>query len=166
MIVLFAGLSTGQAAAIQLEHHGWDRGGPLNVWFDGMDLDASGAIEQAELNVLRAEFVLPAGGTTTWTIVDIRPNGFVFASPENFLISLWNGEYLLNDEAFEGHTSGSVADVFLFPIAVTDAPATVVPEPSSAALTALGLGVATFIARRGRKGTRELGVSGRATVRD
>ena len=49
IIVLLAALASAQAAAIQLQHHGWDQGGPLTISFTGTDLDASGAIEQEEV---------------------------------------------------------------------------------------------------------------------
>ena len=147
-IVLLVALPSAQAAAIQLQHHGWDQGGPLTISFSGTDLDGSDAIEQGELHTFLAEFVLPLGGTTVWTIADIRPDGFVFANADDFLISLWNGQYLLNDEAFGGDTLASVADMFFFPVAATGARATVVPEASPAALTACGLAAIAYLVRR------------------
>lgn len=141
------GSASAQAAAIQLQQHGWDQGGPLTISFSGTDLDSSGAIEQQELGTFQAEFVLPLGSTTVWMIADIQPDGFVFGNANDFLLSLWNGEYLLNDEAFGGQTLGSVADMFLFLVAATGADATVVPEASAATLTAFGIAAITYLVR-------------------
>jgi hypothetical protein len=147
-VVLLAGLASAQAATITLQQYGWDQGGPLTVSFSGMDLDSSGAIEQPELDTFQAEFALPLGGITVWMLTDIRPDGFFFVGTDDFLLSLWNGAYFLNDEAFGGQTLGSVADMFLFPIAATSADVMVVPEASSAILAACGFAVLMYLRLR------------------
>jgi hypothetical protein len=168
-VVLLAALASVQAAAIQLQQPGWDQGGPLTVSFSGTDLDSSGAIEQHELDTFQAVFVLPMGGATVWMIADIRPDGFEFAGTDNFLLSLWNGQYLLNDEAFGGLTLGSVADMFLFPIAVTAADFTVIPETSTAALMPFVLAAIGYLVLRRRwnrlSRTSSVGTDGRGSVR-
>jgi hypothetical protein len=83
-----------------------------------------------------------------WMLADIRPDGFFFAGTDDFLLSLWNGDYLLNDEAFGGQTLGSVADAFLFPVAATGADAIAVPEASPSVVTACALAMLACLARR------------------
>lgn len=119
-----------RAATIQITQGGWDRGGPLTVVLSGKDSNHNGAIDQSELTAFSAVYNLPQGGSTTWLLADLEPDGFMFSGIADYLMFATNASYTLLDSAFHGAVRGSVVDAFLFPIDVTGDLPTAVPEPS------------------------------------
>src|SRR4051794_21773891 len=122
-LVALCWLAAGMAPAgtIQLEQGGWAYGGPLNVTFTGTDANGDGEIAQIELTAFKAVYTLSAGGSTTWMLGDMQPDGFVFSDFGNFLFFASNASYTLIDSALEGVVTGSVVNQFLFPVDITDA---------------------------------------------
>ena len=149
-IVLLVTQAAAIGSTVQFVQDGWDQGGPLDVMFSGTDVNANGSIDGEELVAFNAVFVLPQGGTTSWTMPDIAPGGFLFESSRDFLLFLSNAQYSLVDTAFDGETLGSVFDTNLFPVATTSAQASVVPEPNTFALISSGLACAASLSLRRR----------------
>jgi hypothetical protein len=139
------------AATVHLSQLGWHPGGSLDVSFSGTDTNANGSIDMQELMTFQAVFVLPQGGTTSWSMPDLEPEGFLFQTTADFLLVLSNDLYSLTDTAFNGETLGTVFDAFLFPVATTTEEASLVPEPDSIALTGSALACAVLELLRRRK---------------
>src|SRR5689334_16085085 len=78
------------AATIQLMQGGWESGGPLTVLFDADDSNLDGEIDQSELSGFSANYALPHGGSTTWSITDLQSNGFKFLNVGDYLFFATN----------------------------------------------------------------------------
>ena len=142
---------TATATSIHLNQGGWSSGGTLDVSFTGEDIDADGAIVQSELGAFHAAWETPLGDSTTWGLLDIEPEGFLFADPGNFLFFVRNPGYSLVSSAFEGEALASVFDEFLFPVDSTSTPPSAVPEPAGLSTVGLLALSARALARRRRR---------------
>ncbi|HYO80356.1 MAG TPA: hypothetical protein VES20_03075 [Bryobacteraceae bacterium] len=137
-LIAFVALSySAPAATIRLQQNDWNPAGTLDIVFT-TNAGTTGAITQDELAAFSAVFVLPGLNTTSWTIGDIAPGGFLFTSADDFLFFFGHAEYSLAYSASADESLGIVLDVQrLFPVAASTARVTVVPEPATS--TFLGL---------------------------
>lgn len=146
MICCFACVDAA-ATTIQLTQGGWQLAGPLTVSFTGEDSNADGQIDLSELTSFDAAYRLPQGGTTTWAITDVFPDGFLYSSIEQYLFFAGNSGYILVDSAFPGVVIAAVIDTHLFPVDTTETAPVIVPEISTLALAVSGI-IAFLISRR------------------
>ena len=119
-----------RGSTIALTQAGWEFGGPLTVLFNGQDSNLDGQIDEIELTAFSATYRLPQGGSTTWSLADIEPDGLQFIGIGDFLFFATNTAYTLIDSGFEGEVHGSVVNSFLFPVDITEELPTPIPEPS------------------------------------
>ena len=125
------------ASSIQFVQDGWETGAILSVAFSGEDTDADGAITLPELTAFSALWGTSPANSTSWTLLNIQPDGFIFADLGNYLFFATNPDFSIVSSAFEGEALASVFDSSLFPVDSSATPPSAVPEPTG--LGAAGL---------------------------
>lgn len=139
LFLLFISVLPATAGTIQFVQEGWSTGGALSISFTGLDADLDGSLTQSELSAFNAQWINPLGGSTSWALTHIEPDGFFFTDIGNYLLFATNPEFSLIGTAFEGESLSSIFDSSLFPVDSSATPATAVPEPAGLALGGLAL---------------------------
>lgn len=150
LLMAAASFLPAEAATIDLIQGGWDVGGPLTISLAGEDSDASGYLEDFELTVFTANFLLEDGSIINWDLDDLDGESIGYASPSDYFFFVEGPEYTLYNIAGPDIAFGFVANSLGELTAVTGEPLQEVPEPSTAVtvgLTGLGLILITGVRR-------------------
>lgn len=153
LLLLLSIAGASQAATLQLYQAGWDIGGLLSITFTGEDSNANGGFDTAELTSFAANFELPGGGVTTFSLADLGVDGFFYQSPFDYFIKADSPDFSLYEIADANSSIAIASDSLGSFIALSGDRLQPVPEPATAALVVIaGIGIAAFRRVNGASG--------------
>jgi hypothetical protein len=91
---------TANAATIEFTQEGWQKGAILNVRLSGEDINRDGELGLSELSSFNANWGIPGGIVTAWTLPNIPSDGFFFSNLDNYVFLLENTNFTLVKHSF------------------------------------------------------------------